>query len=83
MTLLFLFANLNKVTRLLIKKKPFFTTNQLGRISNIFDNAGQIVLGSTVIAPLFQTNNNVLLPMFGTLNVIVLWALSIFMARRS
>lgn len=30
-----------------------FTRNQIRRFSNIFDNAGQVILGSLVLGPLF------------------------------
>lgn len=35
---------------------PIFTTHQLKRFSNIFDNAGQVFLGSLVIGPLINSS---------------------------
>ena len=34
-----------------------FTTSQLKRSSNIFDNAGQVFLGSLVVSPIVSVSN--------------------------
>ncbi len=34
-----------------------FTTSQLKRLLNIFDNAGQVFLGSLVVSPIVSVSN--------------------------
>jgi len=40
-----------------LRREPVFTLGQFQRLSNIFDNAGQIVFGIVVISPLFAKDS--------------------------
>ena len=46
---------------------PNFTTSQLKRFSNIFDNAGQVLLGTVVITPVLNPK-----PPLGSIGVALL-----------
>jgi len=61
-----------------------FTNPQLKRLSNILDNAGQVVLGSLVLAPLMGSEGSITLigvASLGSFLVILLWGLSLSLER--
>ncbi len=66
------------------RQNPLFTPSQIERLSNIFDNAGQVALGVLVFTPLTQgidkTNGWMLL--LGAFDVVFCWTVSIILARR-
>jgi hypothetical protein len=69
--------------RLFIQRKPIFTGKLLDRLSNILDNAGQIVLGITVIGLFFSKEPiNILIIGNGILAVFALWIITIIIFNR-
>lgn len=63
------------------------TPDQIQRLSNIFDNAGQVALGGLVFGPLLagsglDTGRLFMIP-FGIGTVLLCWAMSIWLARKS
>ena len=68
----------------LFPSKPILTGNQIERLSSIFDNAGQVIFGITVVSPLIvgfdKTNWSVIL--FGTGVVVLCWGVSVTLAKR-
>ena len=63
-----------------------FTRNQIRRFSNIFDNAGQVFLGSLVLSPLFDFSSSKDIAPFilgGTVLTFFLWWLSLRLERIS
>ena len=67
-----------------VSTKSRFTPSQIERLSNIFDNAGQVALGVLVFTPLTQgidkTNGWMLL--LGAFDVVFCWTISLILARR-
>lgn len=70
------------MTRLLIQNKPFFTINQFNRLSNMLDNAGQVVFGITVVTPLIGNQINLRFFVLGGITVLFCWIVSIWLAKR-
>ncbi|MGH7203561.1 MAG: hypothetical protein ACREHC_03915 [Candidatus Levyibacteriota bacterium] len=69
---------------LLFIKQPVFTVAQLNRLSNIFDNAGQVIFGIAVFSPIisgFDKANPVVL-VLGSIAVIIFWAFSVWLAKK-
>jgi hypothetical protein len=65
---------------------PVFTNSQLKRFSNIFDNAGQVMLGSLVINPLLTPASSPgLIPaiLLGAILTLLLWWVSLRLERIS
>jgi hypothetical protein len=63
-----------------------FTRNQIRRFSNIFDNAGQVFLGSLVLTPLLDFSNSkdiVTVISGGAILTFFLWWLSLRLERIS
>ncbi len=63
-----------------------FTNSQLKRFSNIFDNAGQVLFGSTVITPVINPtpySGILFVSLFGGLLTILLWWISLRLERIS
>jgi len=60
------------------------TTVGLERVSNIFDNAGQVALGAGVFSPVFSGFDkiNIGVVVLGVSIVSLCWTLSIWLARR-
>lgn len=65
-------------------KNAVFDENQFGRVSNIFDNAGQVVLGIAVLSPVIvgfaEVNKFVIIS--GIVVTIFCWLVSIWLARK-
>lgn len=60
-----------------------FSDNQFNRIANIFDNAGQVVLGVAVLSPLIGLNNTSLpIAIAGIIVVVFCWLASIWLAKK-
>jgi hypothetical protein len=68
----------------LYKKKPSLTINQFNRISNIFDNAGQVVFGVAVISPMISGFDKVDLYVVASSIVVVIlcWVFSTWLAKK-
>jgi hypothetical protein len=64
--------------------KPILTPEQVDRLANILDNAGQVFLGVLVLTPLVQgiDKTNIGLLALGVVDVLVCWTASIRLARR-
>lgn len=65
---------------------PIFTTHQLERFSNTFDNAGQVSLGSLIISPIISSadQSEVVRAVFvGAMLTIFLWWVSLRLERIS
>lgn len=60
------------------------TLNQTGRISNIFDNAGQVFLAVVVLSPLVQGERgaNLLVIMYGIIMVVICWGTSVYLTKK-
>jgi hypothetical protein len=69
----------------LIEHQPVFTPEQIARISNIFDNAGQVALGGAIISQLvvpgFDIHKLIVL-VCGVVTVLVCWIISIWLAKK-
>ena len=68
----------------LIHWDPFLTEKQFERFSNIFDNAGQVILGVVVLSPLiagFDNINKIVLGL-GIISVVFCWIGSIWFAKK-
>jgi len=60
---------------------PVFTKNQISRFSNIFDNAGQVFMGSTVI-PYFVSKQVTFATFVGIFITFSAWWISLRLERR-
>jgi hypothetical protein len=62
----------------LLPKEPVFTIEELQRFANIFDNAGQVFLGVTVLSPLVAglDTTDPRLVFLGVITTILSWFLS-------
>jgi len=63
-----------------------FTNSQIKRLSNIFDNAGQVTLGSLVLSPLLGSSDaNALgaIILLGSILTISLWWIALRFERIS
>lgn len=60
------------------------TASQIVRLSNIFDNAGQVVLAVVALSPIIGGVDKVNAPMllWGLLSVCLCWLVSIWLARK-
>ena len=67
-----------------LHRKPILTRSQIERLSNIFDNAGQVALGAGVVAPLFAGIDKVDIGsvVSGIVLVSLCWLLSLWLAKR-
>lgn len=67
-----------------MSKRPIFTVAQFDRLSNIFDNAGQIIFGVVVLSPLITGLKQVnwLVEICGIIVTIGSWLISIRLARK-
>lgn len=67
-----------------IFQKPILTENQLNRFSNIFDNAGQVILAVAVLSPMLAgfERTNLIVVISGVIVVILCWATSIWFAKK-
>lgn len=65
--------------------KPVLTAGQIQRLSNIFDNAGQVVLAVMVLSPIvggFDKINPLVL-LSGIVLVGICWVMSVVLARKA
>lgn len=64
--------------------KPVFTSSQLDRLSNIFDNAGQGIFVVLVLTPLVQgiDKTNIWVLGLGAIGVVFLWMVSLLLSRK-
>lgn len=62
-----------------------FTKDQIKRMANIFDNAGQVVLASVIIPPLLglfdARSSRVIILFIGMLTTVIFWWLSLKLER--
>jgi len=66
-----------------IVKNPVFTIRQFDRLSNIFDNAGQVVFGIAVISPIIGVDRaNVVVVLLSLITVFICWGTSIWLAKK-
>lgn len=70
---------------LFVIKQPVFTIAQLNRLSSIFDNAGQVIFGVAVLAPMIggfdKINPKVLI--LGSIGVMSCWLASLWFAKKA
>ena len=64
--------------------RPILTVKQIERLSNIFDNAGQVIFGVAVLSPLITgfKNVNIFVILTGIVGVITCWGTSILLERK-
>lgn len=69
---------------LLLRLKPILTLNQIDRLSNIFDNAGQVVFGIAVLSPIISGfyKINWLVILSGIMGVMFCWTASLWVVRK-
>jgi len=67
-----------------IPTKPVLTVEQIKRLSNIFDNSGQVVLGIAVLSPIISGIDavNFYVVISGIVGTIACWGLSLLFARK-
>ena len=67
-----------------LSSKRDFTPAQIERLANIFDNAGQVFLAIMVLAQVVQgiDKSNVLVLVFGIIDMLLCWMVSIILAKR-
>lgn len=60
-----------------------FTKQQLQRLANIFDNAGQVLLGTSVLTPLIfgVEKENKIVVLFGIMITLLMWWISLRIER--
>jgi hypothetical protein len=65
---------------------PHLTTEQIARLSRIFDNAGQVALGGLVFAPFLTgsgfDNSRTLMLVSGVATVLLCWMTSLWLAKK-
>ncbi len=67
----------------IFSREPRLTSRQFGRLANIFDNAGQVVLGIAVLSPLIGFDRmNIFVVLSGLGAVIICWSSSMYFERR-
>lgn len=68
----------------LLNRKPVFTEKQLERLSSIFDNAGQVVLGIAVLGPLFGPFDKINWIVIASAMVVMIgfWSISIWLMKK-
>jgi len=64
--------------------KPILTINQLNRLSNIFDNAGQVIFGIVVLSPVISgfDRMNWFVILSGVVGVLFCWFASLWVVRK-
>lgn len=69
---------------IIFPRKPLLTKNQIKRLANIFDNAGQVILAVVVLSPIISGFDrvNVFVVLSGIVGMGACWALSLFFERR-
>ena len=67
-----------------LSSKRDFTPAQIERFSNIFDNAGQVFLAVMILTQVVQgiDKSNVLVLVFGVIDMLLYWTVSIILAKR-
>ena len=61
-----------------------FTSAQIERFANIFDNAGQVFLAVMVLTPVVQgiDKTNSLVLVLGILDTLLCWSVSVILAKQ-
>ncbi len=69
---------------ILFVRSPVFTVRQFDRLSNIFDNAGQVIFGVAVLSPIISGIDrvNALVVVLSLLTVLLCWVFSVWLAKR-
>lgn len=64
--------------------KRSFSAKQVDRISNIFDNVGNILFGVTVLAPVIADFDkvNLLIVILGLVSTFFCWMFSVWLVRK-
>lgn len=67
-----------------LNRKPVFTVKQLERLSNIFDNAGQVIFGIVVLSPLLQSFDKInwLVVVSGIVAMMGCWIMSVGLMKK-
>lgn len=75
----------NHMKGFLIPKTPLLSVNQLERLSNIFDNAVQVVFGLAVLSPIISGFDkiNLFIVVSGVILVIICWVASLFFTGKA
>ena len=64
-------------------RKPVFNVSQLARLSNIFDNAGQVIFGVAVLSPLVALDRfHSPILILGLIAILLCWTISIILMRK-
>ncbi len=68
----------------LLPTKPIFTKDQISRLSNIFDNAGQVVFGVVVLSPLLVGFHQInwFVELCGIISTMSSWLISVGLAKK-
>lgn len=68
----------------LVRLKPILTINQFERLSNIFDNAGQVIFGVVVLSPVISgfDRMNWFVILSGIVGVLFCWLASLWIAGK-
>ena len=76
--------NFTKMRWIFFIGTPVFTLGQFNRLSNIFDNAGQVIFGIAVLSPIISgvASINILVILLGGIGLLLSWALSVWLAKR-
>jgi len=63
---------------------PILTIKQIERMANIFDNAGQVLLGVAVLSPLIADLDkiNLFVIISGIIGMLICWTVSVLLTRR-
>lgn len=68
----------------LINHEPILTSAQFDRLSNIFDNAGQVLFGALVISPFVSQIDKpygIVVPL-GIAGTIICWIVSVLLSKK-
>ncbi|OGH19742.1 MAG: hypothetical protein A3D74_00910 [Candidatus Levybacteria bacterium RIFCSPHIGHO2_02_FULL_37_13] len=65
-------------------EKPVLSVGQFNRLSNIFDNGGQVIFGAAVLSPFISgiASINILVIILGGIGALLCWVLSVWLAKR-
>lgn len=69
--------------RKLLPNKPVFSERELERLSNIFDNAGQVIFGVVVLSPVIAGLDSIKwdVLLLGVMATLFFWGSSFWLAR--
>lgn len=65
-------------------KESVFTGSQFRRLSNIFDNAGQVIFGVAVLSPIISKVDkaNFIIVVLGIISALFCWVVSLWYASK-